>query len=46
LPTAQGDPRHFEPLAFEREDFAANEGVTDLGVLIDEISDFQVDIES
>ena len=38
VPTTQGDPLYFNALALQREDFAANEAVADLRVLIDEIS--------
>ena len=41
LPTAQGNSNHLEAVAFQCQYFTANERVADLGVLVDEISDFQ-----
>jgi hypothetical protein len=38
IPATQGNALNLEALALQREDFAANETVADLGVLIDEIS--------
>ncbi len=41
LPTAQGNSYYLEAVAFQRQYFTTNEAVADLGVLVDEISDFQ-----
>ena len=41
LPTAQGNANYLEAVAFQCQYFTTNKGVADLGVLVDEISDFQ-----
>ncbi len=40
-PTPQGNSYYIKALAFQRQYFTTNKAVADLGVLIDEISDFQ-----
>jgi hypothetical protein len=39
IPSAQRDALHLEALPLQRMDFAANETVADLGVMVDEIRD-------
>ncbi|MNE00265.1 hypothetical protein D3C80_926710 [compost metagenome] len=38
VPATQGNALNLDALAFQRQNFAANEAMADLGILIDEIS--------